>query len=569
MLLAAQPGAYAQTDAALASKYAPVLRFSAGEKFYPTSVDYLITSSVVKLRGDQGLTSTVVDTQPKPETLGTHADSNMFLDNKLETLDSIAADYLGKADSLGYHAYVHIVRSGSSTVIQYWLFYIYNNGPLNEHQGDIEVVEVFLNAAGNPQQVLMSQHGSGENAAWGDVEKTDYHPIVYVALGSHANYFRSYQGNLGIESDVVGGNGKTIEPASLDLVMLGEQGDHPASQSWLDFPGRWGYWGTDQEMALGNAGPYGPVFNQDGIRWAQPQNYLSQTISVNGTYFILGWLVANFLLLFLIYIIARGVWKGWGIFKQIRHGGLLVIKFLKGPGGIGLMVGIAAIVLTAVALFLPWYSVSATSEIGQLSKEGGTTLMTLDGIHGLTVNMFMATTSSDSTSGYMNLFSAQLPFAIILGASVILLALDVIGIKNPKSLAKKFLIGIIFTLLPILLILLFISQLPAFLPFAYGMFPGQAIPTQVEMVIRAIGGSPVFGTAIAEFPIIGLTNVSWGLGIGAYLFIVAALLRLIGGLIMYRSPELQTTPPPPSTQPVPTAPSPQAPPPPPQPSTSK
>ena len=78
----------------------------------------------------------------------------LFLDNKNGTLDAIAADYASKASSVGYYAYVHIVTGGSSTVIQYWLFYAYNNGPLNNHQGDIEVVEIFLDASGIPQRVF-------------------------------------------------------------------------------------------------------------------------------------------------------------------------------------------------------------------------------------------------------------------------------------------------------------------------------------------------------------------------------------------------------------------------------
>jgi hypothetical protein len=40
-------------------------------------------------------------------------------------------------------------------------------------------------------------------------------------------------------------------------------------------------------------------------------------------------------------------------------------------------------------------------------------------------------------------------------------------------------------------------------------------------------------------PVIGNTTVTWGLGAGAYLFIVAAILRLVGGIIMYTTPEFK------------------------------
>jgi hypothetical protein len=541
----------AQTDTQLAATYGPVLHFTNGEQFYPTTVEYIIGSSVLKQRSSSGVSSTIIDAAPLPENLGTYTSPDLFLDNKLQNFEQISADYAAKASSLGYHAYVHIVQKGSSTVIQYWLFYIYNNGPLNDHQSDIEVVQVFLDSAGNPQQLLLSQHGAGQNAVWGDVEKVDGHPVVYVAQGSHANYFRSYQGKMGIESDVVGNNGKTIMPAELNLILLGESGNHPDSQSWLDFPGRWGYWGSEQEAALGQAGPYGPVFNQDGIRWAQPDAYLSQTFQVGGTYFILAFLVANFFLFFIIYIAVRTAWKGWGIVKLKRKGGLLVGKFLKGRGSIGLILGVAAILVTFVALFLPWYTITASSQVGPLSREGGATLMNIDGAHGLSVNMFMGTGGSDSTSGFTSLFSTQMPFAIIFGAGIILLALDVVGVKSGKSLGKKLIIGIIGALLPIIIILLFISQLSSLVPLAQGLFPSQNIPAEIQRTMNAVAASPLQGKTSELFPIVGTTTVTWGLGIGAYLFVVAAVLRLIGGVIMYTAPELkEKLPPPPPPMPV-------------------
>jgi hypothetical protein len=218
----------------------------------------------------------------------------------------------------------------------------------------------------------------------------------------------------------------------------------------------------------------------------------------------------------------------------------LVGRFLKGRVGIGLIIGIVAIIITAIALFLPWYGVTASSETGPLAQEGGVNLMTLDGVNGIAVNLFLGSGSSDSTSGYVNLFSTAMPFAIILAASVLLLTLDVIGIKDGKNLGKKLIIGIVSTLLPVILIIVFVSQLSALTPLAAGLLPGQGVPSQVESMVRAISASPMGGSATSQFPVVGSTTVNWGLGIGAYLFIVAAVLRIIGGIIMYSAPTMQT-----------------------------
>lgn len=545
-IVAFQPLLKAEADEELAFKYAPVLRFTSGEKFYPTSVDYIISSSVLKRRNYDG-TSVLVDPAPSPSTLGAYTSNDLFLDNKLGNFEAIAADYASKADSIGYYTYVNIVRSSSGTVIQYWLFYIFNNGPLNDHQGDIEVIQVFLDVYGNPKTVLASQHGAGQNAAWSDVEKLDTHPVIYVAQGSHANYFRSYQGRMGIENDIVGSDGKTITPDQMNIVLL-------SHQSWLEYKGRWGYWGTDEEVALGRAGPYGPKYNQGGIRWHYPEAYLASTFHVDGNYFILAWVVANFMLLFSVYVAVRSLWKIWGIVNLQRKGGLLVGNFLRGIGGIGLAIGIASIIISAVALFMPWYSINAWSETGPLAKEGGVTLMTVDGINGVSLNLFLGSSNSDSTSGYVSIFSAKLPFAIILATGVILLALDVIGVKSGKSLGRKLITSTVGTLLPVALILLFVSQLPALMPMATGLLPGQSIPSQVEIMVRDISSSPMAGATSSHLPIVGSVMVNWGLEIGSYLLIIAAVLKVAAGLIMFKAPELrkeskQYPPPPPSTPP--------------------
>jgi hypothetical protein len=524
----------AQNDAALAEQYTPVLHFTSGEKFYPTSVEYIISSSILKQRTSG--TPTVINSAPTADSLNSGSDSaNMFLDNKLTTLDEIAADYASNAGS-SYPVYVNVVRSGSTTVLQYWLFYIYNNGPLNNHEGDIEVVEIFLDSNSNPQTALYSQHGAGQNAAWGDVEKVDSHPVVYIAQGSHANYFRSFQGKLGMESDVVGNDGKTIDPSELTVVMLDNQG-------WLNYQGRWGYWGTDDEVIRGMAGPYGPVFNQDGVRWANPESYLNTTFGVNGSYLTIAWLAASFLMIFLIYIAVRAAWKSWCIYRLHRKGGgLLVGAFFEGRGVIGLGLGLAAIIVTIIALAVPWYTVVSSSATGPLAQENGVTLMTIDGVHGVMVNMFMGIGNSDSTSGLVTLFSTQLPFAIIIAAGIILLALDVVGVKSGKSLGKKLWWGIIVSLLPLILVIFFISQLPALLPFASGFIPGQTMPSTVVNIVNTMAASPIGGTATTQFPIIGITTVNWGLALGAYLFIVAVVLRIVGGFILYTTPELKRKP---------------------------
>ncbi len=203
------------------------------------------------------------------------------------------------------------------------------------------------------------------------------------------------------------------------------------------------------------------------------------------------------------------------IVRLHRKGGLRVKKFLKGRGGVGLILGLVAILITVVALFLPWYTITASSQSGPLAGQGGVTLMSIDGISGMQINLFLGT-GGDATSGYASLFFMQIPFAIIIGVGLVFLALDVIGVKSGKSLGTKFILGAITLILPFILIFVFIMEMPAFLPWASGLVPGQAIPTQVNDIVRTMASNPVYGTTSQQFDVVGLTTVNWGFGIGAY-----------------------------------------------------
>jgi hypothetical protein len=87
------------------------------------------------------------------------------------------------------------------TILQYHFFYAFNDWRLaangmNHHEADWEMVAVYLKNE-TPYAVLFSQHGAGNIEKWETVRvamdkqgNVTTHPMVYVALGSHANYSR-------------------------------------------------------------------------------------------------------------------------------------------------------------------------------------------------------------------------------------------------------------------------------------------------------------------------------------------------------------------------------------------
>jgi hypothetical protein len=126
--------------------------------------------------------------------------------------------------------------------LQYWLFYYYNDfqlaGPLlsgGKHEGDWEVVQFRLGPSEQPEQAVFSQHKGGQSRPWSGVRKAPgapATPLVYVARGSHANYFTPGSHWTGVWFDRADGRGPMINPS---LEVLGD-----SEPAWVKWPGFWG-----------------------------------------------------------------------------------------------------------------------------------------------------------------------------------------------------------------------------------------------------------------------------------------------------------------------------------------
>ncbi|MCP8312908.1 MAG: Vps62-related protein, partial [archaeon] len=127
----------------LADTYSPTLQFVDGELFFPASIEYHLSRSWLQRK--VGNTIQTIDTTPTISEIAvyTNVNDNYFLNNTL-SFEDISQDYNQWKDVNGYFVYAHVkpeMEGGENyIVIQYWLFYAFNNGPLNDHQGDWEVI---------------------------------------------------------------------------------------------------------------------------------------------------------------------------------------------------------------------------------------------------------------------------------------------------------------------------------------------------------------------------------------------------------------------------------------------
>ena len=321
-------------DARLLSTYQPVLVFHPNELFRPTKVQSFVEDS--ELERFVGASPaqlpldafwTVVDPDPEPGDLPGPTPGVFYrLDQIGCEADAALAGRTCYANawaegSGGAAVYGRAVRTETAIVLQYWLFY-YDNPLLlpatpfgvfwQSHEGDWEVVNVVLGTDEEPLEAAYSQHCSGQRKAWAGVGKSpagSTHPIAYVALGSHANYFAPGPSPLGSipinpaciapavapilpllpflqvvdqvldgsgAGAVVGPPGSGVEPATIHQI---------GGTVWSEFGGRWGeseYFFTPIPLGPIPAGAV-PV----GLAPASPAN--QQTWNVQT---VLGWPLA-------------------------------------------------------------------------------------------------------------------------------------------------------------------------------------------------------------------------------------------------------------------------------------
>lgn len=514
----------------LALKYAPILQFAGGEKFFPTDVSYHIDNSVLFRKTDD--TNIRVEESPTITIIALYQGEDYFLNNTLGGSEEIAEDYDQYREGFGDFVYARVTESMENLVVQYWFFYAFNPGSLNQHQGDWEMIEIILNSTETPMYASYSQHFSGEKALWSDVEKVnETHPRVYVALGSHANYFRLYQGKLGIESDIVG-NAFTLSPDDYQIVHLGEKGvgNHDSSQDWLEYGGRWGDWAQLADISRGAAGPRGPGFGENADKWFNPVSWGDNVFAVSQTWFRLSWITYYFLYIFSAIIAVLAAIKIWRIVKRKRQGKLNLMKILHSKAGVGVVLGIVGVALYLVAILLPWYIVRGNIQTVALETVGEADLVLVDGVNGARVNMLQ------SDQGLTQLFGVGIPLGILLLSSVVLNILDLVGVEKPKSLARTYIMSGITSLIPVIIMVIFITQLAGvIMPFASTMSGGATIPPQVEEIVRQISSSPLMGEYTGTLNSYGNLYVTWSLGIGSYLFIAAAVTKIVAGIITRRA----------------------------------
>jgi Vacuolar protein sorting-associated protein 62 len=270
--------------ATLLARHVPVLVLHPAEQFRPVAVDGFLADADLTRPGPAGW-----ETIPGPLPAG---GADLRLDQRLcRAIDGVAATPCYASAEAAHSArptvYGAAFRAGARIALQYWLWYPYNvyspTVPPGEvwqvHEGDWESVSVILDARGVPLLAGYSRHSEGARREWGRVAKVGRRPRVFVALGSHANYFTPGRHRF---------DPRVVDPVLISVLQ--QKGfrpvDHTASgrvvhprlvrvsatsPSWMAFAGAWGEDAfvrlpPSEPVRYGN-GPPGPAFHE---QWRRP-----------------------------------------------------------------------------------------------------------------------------------------------------------------------------------------------------------------------------------------------------------------------------------------------------------
>jgi hypothetical protein len=265
-------GAPAASGGKLLAKFQPVTHFTPGEAFHPTTVETFVADSTLERFVPALGTWVPIDPAPTLDSLPV-AGAGWRLNERYCSPTGGSAGAACYAAAWNAHdaqstVYGRVIRLETRIVLQYWFFYYDDFYPYNllapdfiwqAHEGDWEVVNVVLSRQDDePLFVGYSQHCLGQTRGWANTPRwRGHHPVVFVALGSHANYFSPGEHEFAQEclpGDVLAFFAQAGPPLPQDHVAKGAAAGPAAlgaettdvsqvtdgAPHWVGFPGNWG-----------------------------------------------------------------------------------------------------------------------------------------------------------------------------------------------------------------------------------------------------------------------------------------------------------------------------------------
>jgi hypothetical protein len=189
---------------------------------------------------------------------------------------------------------------------------------------------------------------------------------------------------------------------------------------------------------------------------------------------------------------------------------------------IGNLLFIGGIIIAIIAVFSPWYTISANISTSEYSTQGFVNYFMIDGINGIQINF-------PGSNGPSPIGTLALPFGVFIAVGIIFTLIKTIGVHESKILGKKYLYQGIRFLVPFILLIVGVviigNMFSSFVPEGLSQ-------TSITPIFSSLSSSPFGGSelvTLTESGVTGTINMHWGFGTGGLLFILAGILLIIAG----------------------------------------
>src|SRR4051812_41565075 len=132
-----------------------------------------------------------------------------------------------------------VAAHGGGAWLQYWLSYDYQDQDrgivrAGRHEGDWELVQYRVTAAGQPVEAVYAQHSGAERCGFDAITLRDGRPLVFAAHGSHASYLRpgTRDRMWPDPNDEADGRGAVVSPRLVEITR--------GSPDWMRRSTPWG-----------------------------------------------------------------------------------------------------------------------------------------------------------------------------------------------------------------------------------------------------------------------------------------------------------------------------------------
>ena len=270
--------------ATLLARHVPILVLHPAERFRPVPVAGFLADSDLQRKTASGWEKVEGPLPAGGAGLRLDQRSCRSIEGAAATSCYVDAEAAHGATPVVYGA---AFRKKNRIDLQYWLWYPWNvyspTVPAGEiwqvHEGDWEAVSVIVDLQGRPLVVGLSSHCEGTRRDWAKAPTRGKRPLVYVALGSHANFFRPGEHSLepacwteqviaiieayGTRPVDHAGAGRVVRPKLIRVTTT--------SPRWMAFAGTWGEDAfihfPNNDPILYGTGPRGPAFHE---QWRAP-----------------------------------------------------------------------------------------------------------------------------------------------------------------------------------------------------------------------------------------------------------------------------------------------------------